>query len=78
LRSAAGGRDEETYSKYAGGIRKISIQAEGSTSSIVKDSVVVATVYCSLGPGRSLEMPEDYQECMPTAQRIVSMSDSLV
>jgi hypothetical protein len=32
LRSAAGGRNEETYSKYAEGIQKIGIRAEGNTS----------------------------------------------
>jgi hypothetical protein len=41
LRSAAGGRNEETYSKYAEGIRKISIRAVGSTSEGRQDRQVI-------------------------------------
>ncbi len=36
LRSAAGGRNKETYSEYAKEYEKISIRAEGSTSKCAK------------------------------------------
>jgi hypothetical protein len=38
MRSAAGGREEETDSKYAEGIRKTSIRAEGSNSKSITGS----------------------------------------
>jgi hypothetical protein len=43
IAGAAGGRNEETYNKYAEGVRKINIRAEGSNSRYRKEYLTAET-----------------------------------